>query len=209
MLRQKISAYPASETTPSWMRAPPESLRPTTGQPVSHRQVHHLADLLRVGAREAAAEDGEVLREDEDLAPFDQAVAGDHAVAEELLLVHPEVVAAVGLELVELDERAGVEQQLDALARGQLAVGVLLVDAIGAAAELGARVERGEALAGREMLFRHGAGKLLRDRARGKRPGKGELERTGQRRARRVSQRRGARLQRDRAGAGEDLPRAA
>src|SRR6478735_4074973 len=32
-LRQKISAYPASETTPSWMRAPPESLMPTTGQP--------------------------------------------------------------------------------------------------------------------------------------------------------------------------------
>src|SRR5439155_6418529 len=32
-LRQKISAYPASETTPSWMRAPPESLIPITGQP--------------------------------------------------------------------------------------------------------------------------------------------------------------------------------
>src|ERR671930_354602 len=32
-LRQKISAYPASETTPSWMRAPPESLMPITGQP--------------------------------------------------------------------------------------------------------------------------------------------------------------------------------
>src|SRR6059036_2510297 len=32
-LRQKISAYPASETTPSWMRAPPESLIPITGHP--------------------------------------------------------------------------------------------------------------------------------------------------------------------------------
>src|SRR3954447_7468811 len=32
-LRQKISAYPASETTPSWIRAPPESLIPITGQP--------------------------------------------------------------------------------------------------------------------------------------------------------------------------------
>src|SRR5216683_1713145 len=30
-LRQKISAYPASETTPSWMRAPPESLMPMIG----------------------------------------------------------------------------------------------------------------------------------------------------------------------------------
>ena len=32
-LRQKISAYPPRETTPSWMRAPPESLIPITGQP--------------------------------------------------------------------------------------------------------------------------------------------------------------------------------
>ena len=31
--RQKISAYPPSETTPSWMRAPPESLIPTSGHP--------------------------------------------------------------------------------------------------------------------------------------------------------------------------------
>src|SRR5213078_2134119 len=34
VLRRKISAYPASETTPSWIRAPPESLRPMTGVPV-------------------------------------------------------------------------------------------------------------------------------------------------------------------------------
>lgn len=34
-LRWKTSAYPASESTPSWMRAPPESLRPMTGTPVS------------------------------------------------------------------------------------------------------------------------------------------------------------------------------
>ena len=32
-LRRKISAYPPSDATPSWMRAPPESLRPTTGAP--------------------------------------------------------------------------------------------------------------------------------------------------------------------------------
>ena len=30
-LRRKISPYSPSETTPSWMRAPPESLSPTTG----------------------------------------------------------------------------------------------------------------------------------------------------------------------------------
>src|SRR5213080_3367583 len=34
VLRRKMSAYPASETTPSWIRAPPESLRPMIGTPV-------------------------------------------------------------------------------------------------------------------------------------------------------------------------------
>ena len=33
VLRRKMSAYPASEATPSWIRAPPESFSPTTGAP--------------------------------------------------------------------------------------------------------------------------------------------------------------------------------
>ena len=33
MLRSKISAKPASALIPSWIRAPPESLRPMTGAP--------------------------------------------------------------------------------------------------------------------------------------------------------------------------------
>ena len=33
VLRRKISAYPASDPTPSWMRAPPESFSPITGAP--------------------------------------------------------------------------------------------------------------------------------------------------------------------------------
>jgi hypothetical protein len=33
VLRRKISAYPASDDTPSWMRAPPESLSPMIGAP--------------------------------------------------------------------------------------------------------------------------------------------------------------------------------
>ncbi len=35
VLRRKMSAYPPSEATPSWMRAPPESLRPIIGAPFS------------------------------------------------------------------------------------------------------------------------------------------------------------------------------
>src|SRR6266550_440302 len=34
VLRRKISAYPPSDATPSWIRAPPESLRPIIGAPV-------------------------------------------------------------------------------------------------------------------------------------------------------------------------------
>jgi len=34
VFRRKMSAYPASESTPSWMRAPPESFSPTIGAPI-------------------------------------------------------------------------------------------------------------------------------------------------------------------------------
>ncbi len=34
VFRRKMSAYPARLWTPSWMRAPPESFRPTTGAPL-------------------------------------------------------------------------------------------------------------------------------------------------------------------------------
>ena len=64
-------------------------------------------------------------------------VAGHHPVAGDALVAHPEVGAAVGDELVQLDEGAGVEQEVDPLARGELARLVLLGDALGSAAELG------------------------------------------------------------------------
>ncbi len=114
-----------------------------------HGPVHHLADLLGEGAGERAAEDGEVLGEHEDLAPLHQAVAGDHAVAQVALRLHPEVGAAVGLELVQLHERARVEEQVDPLARGQLAGLVLPGDPLLAAALLGLCVELVQACAAR------------------------------------------------------------
>jgi hypothetical protein len=54
-------------------------------------------------------------------------VAGDDAVARDDLRVHAEVAAAVRDELVDLLEGAGIEQQVDALARRQLALLVLLL----------------------------------------------------------------------------------
>src|SRR5262249_23076554 len=94
-----------------------------------------------VSARERAAEHREVLSEHERLPPVNEPVAGDHAVAGNFFLLHPEIGAAMGDELVDLDERAGIEQQLQPFACGQLAGFVLPCDALFAARQLGALVE--------------------------------------------------------------------
>ncbi len=112
-----------------------------------HRHVLQFGDLLRMRLRQRAAEHGKILGEHEDLAAVHRAPAGDDAVARHLRLLHAEFARAVLDEHVELLERALVEQQLDALARGQLAALVLGGDALLAAAELGvgaAFVERFE-----------------------------------------------------------------
>src|SRR5581483_11821701 len=87
----------------------------------------------RLGER--AAEDREVLREDEDAPAVDLAMARDDRVAEVVLLVEAELGRAVDHELVHLLERAGVEQDVEAFAGGELAALVLRFDAPGAAAQ--------------------------------------------------------------------------
>ena len=87
--------------------------------------------------RQRAAEHGEVLGEQEDRAAVNRAPAGDDAVAGELGLLHAEIGGAVLDEGIELLERAFVEEDLDALARGQLAASVLRLDAGLAAALAG------------------------------------------------------------------------
>ena len=74
--------------------------------------------------------------------------AGDDAVARDDLLVHAEVAAAMGDELVDFFECAGVEQQVDALARRQLAGFALPPQPILAATQLGAAFEIGEVSSG-------------------------------------------------------------
>ncbi len=123
------------------------------GAPGLGGEIHHLADLLGEGARERAAEDGEVLREEEDQAAVDLAVAGHDAIARDLLLFHPEVGAAMDDEAVGLGEGARVEQQLDALASGQAPAGMLALDARLAAAHHGASVQLLEPL--ELLLDRH------------------------------------------------------
>ena len=104
---------------------------------VSHREIHHLADLLGERFAQRAAEHGEVLREDVDEPAVDAAVARDDAVAVDALLLEPEVVRAVNHEAVELDEAALVEQQVEPLARGELSLLVLRLQPRRSAAELG------------------------------------------------------------------------
>ena len=106
--------------------------RPARRSPCARSMIAQI--FLRVGLAHGAAEHGEVLREAVHHAAVHRAPAGHHAVAGDALLAHAEVGAAVRHERADLDERAGVEQQLEPLAGGQPALGVDLGDAFGAAA---------------------------------------------------------------------------
>src|SRR5208282_1373804 len=97
------------------------------------RLIHDLADLLGVRLAERAAEDSEILAEDKDQPAVHRAVAGDDTVARDLVLVDAEIVAAVLDEHVPFLEGTRVEQQLEPLARGELAAAVLGLDAASAA----------------------------------------------------------------------------
>ena len=77
-------------------------------------------------------------------------MTGDDAVAVVLLRLEAEIVRAMNDESVELDERAFVEQELESLARGELSLLVLRLEACVAAAllRLGAPLpEKGEFVA--------------------------------------------------------------
>ena len=90
-----------------------------------------------MGLGKRSAEDGEVLGEDVHQATADSAVAGHDAITREDLLLHPEVVGAVGNEGSDLLEGSGVQEEVDTLPRGEFPLSVLLIDAGLAAAEVG------------------------------------------------------------------------
>ncbi|BFO14841.1 hypothetical protein SHKM778_12290 [Streptomyces sp. KM77-8] len=101
---------------------------PDDGAAGLQREVHHLDDLLAVDLAEGSAEDREVLGENGDRAAVDGPVAGDDAVAVGTVRVEAEVIGAVPGELVQLDEGALVEQEIDPFTGRQLALGMLLLD---------------------------------------------------------------------------------
>ena len=84
-----------------------------------------------MGLGHRAAVHSEVLAEDHDGAAVDGALPGHHAVARVggLACGHSEVLAPVGDEAVMLSEGITVKEDVEALAGGELAAGVLLVDA--------------------------------------------------------------------------------
>ena len=117
------------------MRAPAPSFSPINGAPIFAARSITLQIFSAKAPDRLPPKTVKSCAKQKTWRPVDLAVAGDDAVAEDLLLLHPEVGAAVRHELVDLDEAAGIEEQLDALARGELARGVLALDAGGAAAE--------------------------------------------------------------------------
>ena len=88
-----------------------------------------------MGLAQSAAEHGEVLAENKHQPAVDHAVAGDHAIARDLVVLHAEINAAVLDKHVPLFKAACVEQQFEPLARGQLALFVLGINAFLAATQ--------------------------------------------------------------------------
>ena len=99
-----------------------------------------------LASRERATKDGEVLREHVHEATIDAAIAGDEAVTRRALRFHAEIMGLMANKLVELFERAFVEQQVDAFARAELALLVLAFAALCSAALFGFGVELAQLL---------------------------------------------------------------
>ena len=74
---EDLAVQAEADITPSWIRAPPPSLMPTTGQPVFIARSITLTIFSPVHLAEGAAEDGDVVAENADRPAVDRAVAGD------------------------------------------------------------------------------------------------------------------------------------
>ena len=136
---------PGTKISPWVGRSAPRGLDERDGrQPVLGRDLRGAVGLAqRVRVHRAAADRG-VVRGDEHLDAGDDADARDEGGAEREL-------GAPGRERRELEERAvAVEQQLDALAGGELAAGAVAGEGLLAAGGDGRGVEGGELLDGGE-----------------------------------------------------------
>ncbi len=93
--------------------------------PGAQREIHDLGDLLGEHLAERASEHRRVVAEHEHLASADRSPARDDPVAADPAVAHVEVCRAMEREHVELGEGARVEETVNALTRGELALRVL------------------------------------------------------------------------------------
>ena len=126
-------------------------------------EAHDLALLARADLARRAGQHGGVVGDHADLAPVDQAHAGDARVRRRALAD----LGPVGVrEHAELHERAVVDQQRDPLARGAPPAGVVRGDALGPThgqRECAAALELGQAVGLRDLAGLRRVARLLRN----------------------------------------------
>src|SRR6185295_16951441 len=110
-LRRKTSPYAPSDTTPSWMRAPPESLIPITGQPIlaARSMILHIFSAMT-----SPSEPPKTVKSCEKT----------HTCRPSIFPCPVTTASPQGR--LRCMSKSGVQQLLDPLARGELAAVVLL-----------------------------------------------------------------------------------
>src|SRR5216684_1617959 len=100
---------------------------------VAQGHVHDLDHLLREHLAERAAEDGGVVAEQHHVAAVDLAHAGHDSITRNPLRFQAEALRAMRREDVYFLERVAIHQPGDALAGGELVLGMLTVEPLGVA----------------------------------------------------------------------------
>ncbi len=85
-------------------------VQPDHRGPHPHRQVHDLHDLVGIGPAQCSPENGKVLGENIHQAVVNLAISRHHTIAGYLVLVHIEILGAVGHEFIFLNKSARIKQ---------------------------------------------------------------------------------------------------
>ena len=157
------------------MRAPPDSMKPTTGAPARPASRSTRDDRVGVRLAERAAEERRVLRVAEDRPAVDAAGAGDHAVAG-ARLARP--CARERTSVRSSVQRAGVAERLEPLERRQALRAARLAGSSGRVRHAASRHEHGVVAAEAERVRERDGGcpstssgrACVRARSRGRGP---------------------------------------
>ncbi len=130
----------AAQTDHALLNARPAGVIQTDQRrPHAQGLIHNFTDFLGKGFGQAAAENSEILGKNKHQPPVDIAVTGHHTIAGIALFIQTEIFGTMTHQHIHFHEAAFVHQVFDAFACGQFALGVLLFDALFAAAEHGLR----------------------------------------------------------------------